>query len=268
LGYEKGNKISAEIKEITPGLAAAMLEKNKNNRPLKSKTIDRLSTAITRGEWKINGETIVFDTEGFLMDGQHRLNAIIKAGRSVHAIIIYGIRNDGFDTIDTGRIRSSGDVLAIKGETHVNSLGATLKHVYQYYNFKNIAGCAEMAPTHVQLEKELENHPCVRDSVLLASKGLGSGFPITSAVSFAHYVFARLNLMEANVFMDKLIYGLDLHGGEPVVPLRNRLMSRNERLTAREKIALMIKAWNHTRRGRSVKQVKWDKQREDFPVAI
>jgi len=57
---------------ITPEIAAAMLETNTMNRPLSMPHVRKLSDALLRGEWVVNGDAIRISSNGFLIDGQHR----------------------------------------------------------------------------------------------------------------------------------------------------------------------------------------------------
>ena len=71
--------------KVTPHLASKWLQKNSCNRPLSQNTVYRYADAILSGEWKLNGDTIRFDSNGTLIDGQHRLHACVKAGKSFMA---------------------------------------------------------------------------------------------------------------------------------------------------------------------------------------
>ena len=71
---------------ISPKQAAAWLSKNLNNRPLNEELVSEYVEKISAGEWKerVHREIPVMVTpEGELINGQHRLSAIVKAGRSV-----------------------------------------------------------------------------------------------------------------------------------------------------------------------------------------
>lgn len=65
---------------ITPVKAAEYLALNKNNRKLNEATVERYVNMMSKGEWIMNGEPICFDRYGNLVNGQHRLTAIIRFG--------------------------------------------------------------------------------------------------------------------------------------------------------------------------------------------
>lgn len=104
-----------EFRAVTPEWAAQQLaERNTRNRRLSSAWLKLLS-AIERGKMLVNGETIVFDTDGTLINGQHRLKAIAEGNHVVPMLIVYGVRPEAFATYDQGKRRNGADVLSIVG---------------------------------------------------------------------------------------------------------------------------------------------------------
>lgn len=70
---------------------------------------------MKKGLWRVNGETIIFNKSGELSNGQHRLSACVEANTPFLAIVLCNVDDDAFATIDTGKIRSGGDVLYLSG---------------------------------------------------------------------------------------------------------------------------------------------------------
>ena len=58
------------------------------------------------GKWADNGATIKIDTEGRLIDGQHRLKAIEKTGVTQWLWVARNVKPIAFSTIDTGGRRT------------------------------------------------------------------------------------------------------------------------------------------------------------------
>ncbi len=104
-----------DIVMITPKMAADMLKMNTRNRPLSKGRVTTIKRAIENGEWKLNGDAIRFSTTGVLLDGQTRLSAIVESDRAVESLVVTGLPDDVFGTIDiNGSARTAADVLAIK----------------------------------------------------------------------------------------------------------------------------------------------------------
>lgn len=106
-------KFSIEI--VTPEIAQTMLKTSKGNRNIKQDTLKGLVSEILGGKWAVNGETIVLDEENTLLDGHHRLEAIVKSNTTVICIIVSGIRRETWTTMDSGTARSLGDTFKIEG---------------------------------------------------------------------------------------------------------------------------------------------------------
>lgn len=77
----------AEIKRVlvTPELATDWLTRNEANRSIRRTALIRMADDMTDGKWlETNPQPIIFDTTGALIDGQHRLGALVKAGRPLY----------------------------------------------------------------------------------------------------------------------------------------------------------------------------------------
>lgn len=113
LGEFTASKWSAQVKEITPEQAAlVLLERNTNkginatNRTLKKRNVRFLGRAIAEKSWKRHAGNIKFDTSGTLIDGQHRMDAIAKSGKTVEVIVEVGCDNNTSPAIDQGDNRT------------------------------------------------------------------------------------------------------------------------------------------------------------------
>jgi hypothetical protein len=107
----------ATVTEITPDMARDWLTRNHENRPIGARRVHYLATAIARGEYMLTGEAIKFDTEGYLLDGQHRLAAIIEANQPIRSLVVRDIDTAARRVMDTGKTRTLGDVAVMEGIT-------------------------------------------------------------------------------------------------------------------------------------------------------
>lgn len=108
--------METRVMEITPELAAMWLRKNVNNRNLSKERVKQYALAMATGHWTLTHQGIAFDTNDILIDGQHRLEAIVKAGIPIKMNVTFGVeRGDGIVEIDTGRGRTFGNVMKMAG---------------------------------------------------------------------------------------------------------------------------------------------------------
>lgn len=103
-----------DIEKITPQRAAEYLKCNKVNRLISHETINKYADDMKNGAFQCNGEAIKFNKSGDLVDGQHRLRAIIKSGVTVEILVIRGV-DDSVSIYDLARSRSPLDSLIIEG---------------------------------------------------------------------------------------------------------------------------------------------------------
>ena len=107
---------SFNVEEITPEYAQEILDqKNNNNRTIKQTNLNRLVKAIDNDEWQVTNQGIAFDSEGNLLDGQHRLLAIVKTGQALKIMVARNMHPEIFNVVDTGTARMASDVLHISG---------------------------------------------------------------------------------------------------------------------------------------------------------
>lgn len=123
-------RISQEL--ITPERAAEYLKRNRRNRRISRHQVLMYSELMRRDLWEFNGDAIRLTHDGELVDGQHRLLAIIASGRPQRYVVMRGISFEAFATVDTGKRRNTADVLSIAGYSATTGLsaGARLLHMY------------------------------------------------------------------------------------------------------------------------------------------
>lgn len=101
---------------VTPVMAMNWLDNaNPNNRRLSDAHVQRLARDMKSGEWVLTHEGLAFDPNGILLDGQHRLWAIVISETPVEMHIWRNVTRDALMAIDCGKARNLGDVLRLSG---------------------------------------------------------------------------------------------------------------------------------------------------------
>lgn len=131
-----------QIVNISPEIAEQYLKTNANNRKLNDKRVRQYAEDMSNGKWQLNGESIKFNKSGMLIDGQHRLSAIIKSGTSVQMLVTWGI-DDSVTTLDRGQGRTTAQCFAFGGvdSAFANNalIGAVKQHFYIVRRSNNIS---------------------------------------------------------------------------------------------------------------------------------
>lgn len=104
---------NAVIETVDQAAAIRWLEKNyAHQRTIRNRDVARYATMMREGRWKLTHQGIAFSDTGKLLDGQHRLWAIIEAGVPVKLMVTRGLSEDSFVALDQNRVRSFSDLAA------------------------------------------------------------------------------------------------------------------------------------------------------------
>jgi hypothetical protein len=135
------------LETITPIKAQIMLKSNPKNRNINEAHVDFLASQMKSGKWAANGQTVVFDEHDILMDGQHRLNAIVSSGVPVEFLVVRGADPKTMNTIDTGKSRSAGDVFTLNNVMNANCVSSTAKFLMIFENKTlHVSGSSKKCP--------------------------------------------------------------------------------------------------------------------------
>ena len=83
--------LETTVEIINPQEAQAYLDNNAKHRPIKMKKVYEYMEEMQDGKWRLNGKTICFDTNGRLLNGQHRLSAVVLSGVSLTTVVVRGL---------------------------------------------------------------------------------------------------------------------------------------------------------------------------------
>jgi hypothetical protein len=101
-------------KIITPEMAKEMLLSNTSaNRKLDPAKVKKLAQQMKAGQFLLTHQGIAFDMDGRLLDGQHRLRAIVEAGVPVTMVVAEGSSPESFGVIDQGKPRDAASLLSM-----------------------------------------------------------------------------------------------------------------------------------------------------------
>lgn len=255
-----GEKITAKVETITPEIAKTMLGENVNNRRISRDNVNLFAREMRNGEWRFNGEALKFGKDGRLLDGQHRLLAVIAADKPLTTLVIRGLEDETQQTMDSGKTRTLGDVLTLRGEKNSTQLASLARAVYLADQLgMEAAAQNDLKPTRGEIISFIDQTPQLAD-VLAASRAFRSqsGDMLTSSM-FASlwWTFAHIDTDAANRFFMSLASGANLQADDPILILRNTLMAQPHKAgrSARDNrvriAALTIKAWNKWRKGKA-----------------
>jgi hypothetical protein len=256
------NKV-AKVVTITPELAENWLRFNTRNRTIDKNRVASYKQLIEDGMWKFNGEAIVFNTDGGLNNGQHRLGGCAASGKSIESVVVWGATPDSIITIDRGRARTLRDNLTIMRDKKNRDLASVLKSCVIWFERGQHNGRAMKGSGVFQHEEAIayfDAHPEIMDFDLYKGE-TPRRIATPSVLWFAHYLCAQVDGTDADYFFDHILTG---HQGsnpmdETIFRTRETLMSRREDLTKEKdvQLALILIGWNKFRAGETPKLIRW-----------
>ena len=211
-----------EIATITPEWAdEVLLNRNTSNVPLRDATCSRYTREMENGKWVVTGEAFIFDTDGILVSGQHRLKACVRSGKSLqNSVIVYGVPPEARRVVDTHRIRQLTDSALALGISALTDKRISTVILPMMRGYAKQTG----APTITEKFEFWERHST---AILFATTALPeirliARGPVYAAIARAHYHEAPARLEE---------FGHVLYSGMPKGPedqsailLRDHLM--------------------------------------------
>lgn len=252
--------------------------KGGTNRPEVTGSKDVLIGDILNGNWRYSHQGIAFNVSGDLIDGQHRLESIIRAdkvepGISIPLMVTWGLPAESNEKIDLARRRTVGTFLAMDGYTAGARLATSLRLIYLYER-NNFEGPVtdvywKQNPDVTEIRKCLQEHPYAPDGCLIG--GQLQGIITASAASAAWTLCREKYPDEMNMeFVSGLKSGANLSEGDARLALRQWAL--NQKVNGKRAIpyvhmAAYLKAFTAFRRQETVRIITFKPTVERFPRA-
>ena len=262
------NYSGSKVLTITPTFAKHVLNNcNKLNRKINKRWVRFLADSMSKGEWQLNGEPIIFSKDYRLIDGQHRLQAIVMANKPIDVYVTTDIDHKTFVSIDTGHSRSGSHVLTIADHKvkHSFDVSATLNKLCRY-NANNFDFDGAHVISNRQLVSLLDKHKNVTASVEFARK-FPRGYS-KSTIAFCHYILSSLDNELANTLFEQLTHPT------PTIPLIAALRKgtikegkTKSRIKQTVVIGSIFKTWN-AMRNNDVNSSAIISATEEFPIPV
>lgn len=237
-------RLESEFERITPTKAKALLSNNiEVNRNVTKYAVAALVRDMEAGNWAQNGESIKISNTGKLLDGQHRLEAIVQSKKAQTLLVVRGVKESDFKTIDTGRVRSAGDVLQANGYGKPKRLAAVAKRCLELANGRSRKGQS----TRSEVLAFVNSDPAIEKAFGISHEGgTVSGIPesLLGVIVWAFWSPSLEDRLKAFVYGVKT--GESLPKGDPRLALRKSLlfMPAGKRMPRDKQTAIAFEAAN------------------------
>lgn len=253
--------MKTEIKSITPEIASQMLKKNGMNRPLSRRHVGILKNQMVQGKWLFDGTPLKLNAAGQLLDGQHRLTALVESDVTLDFVVITGLPTESFTVMDTGKVRSAADSISIESvpnATLVSDVSRSLLNFESHKRFTRASAGRSFISNSDVYNFAVNNLEKINASYTFCKKFKNTLIPMSKVTAF-HMLLSRTNVEDAEVFISKFCTGLDLDQTSPIYILRQKLISdavSKKKMSTDSKYALIVRAWNLFRKGASVQNIQ------------
>lgn len=247
------NDVSIEV--ISPDLARQYLDTNQGNRNPRFRKVDAYARDMSCRNWVYNGETIKFDTDGRLIDGQQRLMAVEKSGVAVAFLVVRNLRRDTQSYMDVGSARTFGDALKMSG--YINCVDkAAITGLLRRYEVSGFS--SNSSPSIAELFDTFHQNAWIEDDATIWSR-IARSTPLSASIAGVTWgILSRVDETsnkDAEFFFDKLGTDVGQIDGDPILALRRKLHNEERPInhaTVKIWMALVFKAWNKFRSGEQV----------------
>jgi hypothetical protein len=249
---DKGDSVPANadlrLVLLTPRVAAAWLERfNKSNRKIQTPHVNSIARDIRGGNWMMNAQPIAFSGDpstgnANLLNGQHRLEAVVKADCPIEVMIATGLDDAAFATFDLHARHSHRKYIA-KGDERV--LAAAAKLQWRVDNGK--APGDRGVPSASEIQATIEAHPELMDAFPVSRKKEMQEIGSSGILTFFIASIRRQDDQLSEVYLEQLMSGEDLRKGNPLIKTRAKLIGQRGSLTRRNVLDLLMDTWDEYR---------------------
>lgn len=262
--------MNVSVEAIGPNDAETLLSNMQINRGVSKSQVKRFQEIMESGKWRHDiGETIKITKSGKLVDGQHRLRAIIASGRVYQVAVTRGVADDAMDIIDTGRSRTASDLLVMRGHKNAGIAASAAKKmmIYETWGMQGFFNSTHNRIENNDVLRYAERHMDLLQESVHYGKGdsLRAMMPPSNG-AFVYSVLSRAG-REGERFLSVLSSGSVDQEDRVIVNLRNALANRRLKGIRGDAMGPVFsaKAWNAWIKGDLLKLFKEPKTPNHYP---
>jgi len=244
--------------DVTPELARVWLNQNTSNRPIRRPIWKSYARDMENGSWALTAEPIKFSAAGQLLDGQHRLHAVVHANVTVTMFVAYDVPDEAQSSMDSGAKRTAADALGLRGDAHAALIAATARLALGVAYAPESVG--RYTATHAEIIGWIDDHPEVIDcaSYISSVRSRVKGCP-PSIATYTLHALSQIDRDAAFSFWSAISDQVGDYPGDPVVALARRFSEayrERELLSHAAYLSMIYRAWNSRRGSKPLRTVK------------
>lgn len=243
------SKPTPSIVMVDPDTATRWLDRNTINRHANPTIVRKYADDMTHGRWAFAGDPIRFSNDR-LLDGQHRLLAVVRAQVTLPFVVVRGLDPDVQHYMDKGRKRSLADQLALDGVKNTTIVASAVRLAYLWDMGSLGKSGGGSSVSDAALNEFLTQHPELHPASDVAAQVYRRGLdlqPSVVAVAFWGLTQQGADPQAAIQFFGDLADLRTEGDGDPRKALLRRLQTarkNRERLPQSDALSMVIRTWN------------------------
>ena len=207
---------------LTPLIAQRLLERNVHNRKISETVVQKYMAEIKAGEWRITPAGIGFNEKGELVDGQHRLHAVVRSKIAVPILVTLGLPSASQEKVDRQRKRTLYDALYLAG----HAICRQEVEIASCLTRRLVRSESGSVPSDSLVKQTLDCHIDHIRPVIAAMKGANKGIRGLSQASFlsAAVLYHEIDMAKCLEFLECVRIGAMLTEDHPAMRLRRFLL--------------------------------------------
>lgn len=242
--------VDADLRTVllTPEVAQAWLDRfNTSNRNIQGNHVTAIARDIRSGNWMMNAQPITFSGNPWsgdarLLNGQHRLAAVVKADAPIEVMVATGLSEEAFDTFDMHARHSHRKYMA-KGDERVLAAAAKL----QWRVDNGLTPGDRSSPSATEIQDTIEAHPELMEAFPISRKKEMQEIGSAGILTFFIAHIKREDDQLSELYLEQLMSGEGLMRGNPVIKTRAQLIGKRGDLTRRQVLDLLMETWSEFR---------------------
>jgi hypothetical protein len=244
--------MKVKVETITPAKAREMLSGNTHNRNYRQTHVNFLAGEMANGRWGLTTAVIALAPDGTLVDGQHRLLAVVQSGVTIESLVCRDAATEMQDKLDANSVRSVPDQMHLNGLAKAKEMVGAARHIASlccsFSTPKLSTGSAQFVLAEYQRD-------IGRTLELLATFKPGRAQWVVGTLAFA-----LSGDRSVASFIEAFGSGVNLRAGQPAKALRDWLVNGDSihlgRNYKRGAVECVLNAVHNEIKGNRLTQVK------------
>lgn len=258
---------NSRVITIVPAMAEWLLDNfnTSGNRKKKPARIQRYADSMTDNRWQVTGEPIIF-SKVRLLDGQNRLAGCVRAGKKFTTHVVFGIEDDVFTVINSGKSRTASDTFYTAGIDDHSIISPAIRWLMMYADGDPQA---RTSYSNQQMWDYYQDTSVLNKTMLemavARSKKVTRVVP-RPAMAAHFYLFAKKSeKIAAKMAAD---FDKNQNNARKLTTYLAKVKKQQQgRLNDVWVNAMIIATWNAYRENRAVtmKDLRWNRETQDYP---